>query len=146
MTSFSAAEARAITGATQRQLDYWANRGVVPASLTPKHGKGHERRYSYSDLVRLWVVVRLRQAGVSLQRIRKALGLLKKRGCERDPFTGRSIVSDGRNVYLRTLDPDVLEEISHQRQLVFGVFVLGETVEKAQRTIDLHLQQRAEAS
>ena len=32
MKEFSAGDARTITGATQRQLDYWDEKKVVPAS------------------------------------------------------------------------------------------------------------------
>ena len=55
-----------IVGITYRQLDYWARTGLVEPSLRRAEGSGTQRLYSFDDVVRLRVVKRLLDAGVSL--------------------------------------------------------------------------------
>ena len=55
-----------IVGITYRQLDYWARTDLVRPSLADAKGSGTQRRYSYTDLVRLKVVKNLLDAGVKL--------------------------------------------------------------------------------
>jgi len=143
---FSAADARQISGASQRQLDYWDDRDIVPASIRRKGGKGRERQYSYTDLVKLRVVVELRQAGVSLQRIRKALGILRDWDPKGDPLAIKRIVADGNDVFVATLDRKTLKSVTERGQLVFTIFVIGDIVNQAQRTIKLHMQKRRTGS
>jgi DNA-binding transcriptional MerR regulator len=143
MKEFSAGDARMITGATQRQLDYWDERQIVPASLGRKEGKGNERKYSYADLVRLRVVVELRKAGLSLQRIRKALKVLNDWEPETDALVGKRLVTDGRDVLVTTSDSQVLKSVLKRGQLAFSVVFLGETVSVVQKKIDLYLKGKA---
>ena len=143
MEEFSAGDARMITGATQRQLDYWDERRVVPASLGRKEGKGNERKYSYADLVKLRVVVELRKAGLSLQRIRKALKILNGWEPETDALVGKRLVTDGRDVLVTTSDSQVLKSVLRQGQLAFSVVFLGETVSVVKKKIGLYLKRKA---
>ncbi len=63
-----------ILGVSRRQLQYWAQTGlVVPAAKTP----GGHHRYSFDDLVALRTAKRLIDAGVSVQRIRKSIRALR---------------------------------------------------------------------
>jgi DNA-binding transcriptional MerR regulator len=143
MKEFSASDARMITGATQRQLDYWDERQIVPASLGRKEGKGNERKYSYADLVKLRVVVELRKAGLSLQRIRKALTVLNDWEPETDALVGKKLVTDGRDVLITTSDSQVLKSVLKRGQLAFSVVFLGEAVSAVARKIDLYLKRKA---
>jgi len=62
-----------ITGVTPRQLVYWRRTGLVePSDTTP----GGHARYAFQDLVALKTAKRLIDAGVSVQRIRKAIASL----------------------------------------------------------------------
>jgi DNA-binding transcriptional MerR regulator len=64
-----------ILGISRRQLRYWSQTDlVVPSSQTP----GGHARYSFEDLVALKAAKRLIDAGVSVQRIRKSIGALRK--------------------------------------------------------------------
>ncbi len=72
-TGFSNRETLRITGVTSRQLVYWRRTGlVVPSHTTP----GGHARYAFPDLVALKTAKRLIEAGVSVQRIRKAIASL----------------------------------------------------------------------
>jgi DNA-binding transcriptional MerR regulator len=63
----------AITHVTQRQLVYWRRTGLVePSDTSP----GGHARYSFQDLIALKTAKRLIDAGVSVQRIRKAIASL----------------------------------------------------------------------
>jgi DNA-binding transcriptional MerR regulator len=62
-----------ITGVTARQLVYWRRTGLLePSGTTP----GGHARYAFQDLVALKTAKRLIDAGVSVQRIRKAIASL----------------------------------------------------------------------
>ena len=56
-----------VAGITYRQLDYWARKQIVEPSITPSHGSGSRRLYSFKDVVILAVSKRLLDAGVNLQ-------------------------------------------------------------------------------
>ena len=66
---YSPADAKEIVGVSQRCLEYWDERGLVRPSIRKAKGKGTERRYSYEDLVALSVLKRLRDTGLSLQKV-----------------------------------------------------------------------------
>ena len=53
-----------VAGITYRQLDYWARRQIVEPSITPSHGSGSRRLYSFKDVVILAVSKRLLDAGI----------------------------------------------------------------------------------
>lgn len=48
-----------VAGITYRQLDYWARKQIVEPSITPSHGSGSRRLYSFKDVVILAVSKRL---------------------------------------------------------------------------------------
>jgi DNA-binding transcriptional MerR regulator len=70
---FTNRQVAAITGVTPRQLVYWRKTGLIePSDTTP----GGHARYSFKDLIALKTAKRLIDAGVSVQRIRKAIASL----------------------------------------------------------------------
>lgn len=58
-----------VAGITYRQLDYWARKQIVEPSITPSHGSGSRRLYSFKDVVILAVSKRLLDAGINLQNV-----------------------------------------------------------------------------
>src|SRR5690625_2847209 len=90
-----------IVGVTYRQLDYWARTGLVEPSVRKAVGSGTQRIYSFDDVVRLRVVKRLLDTGVSLQKVRLAVDELHLRGRS---IAETTLVSDGVSVY--ALDDD----------------------------------------
>lgn len=94
---FSAADACTYTGCTHSQLRYWDTVGLVRPSVRPTNGKAGVRRcYAFADLVALRSIKSLLDAGVTLQRVRRAFAQLRISGLD-----GRleRLRTDGRTVY-----------------------------------------------
>ena len=87
-----------LTGVDRRTLDYWDLSGFLHPSIERATGKGSQRRWSFEDLVALRVAGQLRQAGISLQALRKVITHLRARGVDQ-PLTSTYLVSDGRDVF-----------------------------------------------
>jgi len=66
-----------LIGITYRQLDYWARTGLLRPSIADARGSGSQRVYSYTDVVELKVIKQLLDAGISLQRARRAVECLR---------------------------------------------------------------------
>jgi len=134
---FTAAVARRIVGITQRQLDYWDDRGLVTPSIRKADGKGSERWYSFRDLVKLSMVKRLRDAGISLGKIDSAIKILRRRGGG-DPLADRCLITDGRTVHVVTEDRRALEDVLTKGQLVFTVVAAGEIEAQVTLAVQRH--------
>ncbi|MEE8603502.1 MerR family transcriptional regulator [Euzebya tangerina] len=119
-----------IVGISYRQLDHWTSTGLVVPSVRDAEGSGSQRLYAFEDIVRLKVIKRLRDAGVSLQRIRKALDEVVQRGLSLEELmlasdsAGNVIAVDdqqqamdllmsGQGVFFISIDP-VSEEVSRE--------------------------------
>jgi DNA-binding transcriptional MerR regulator len=63
---------------TYRQLDYWARTGLLRPSIADARGSGTQRRYSYHDVLELKVIKQLLDAGISLQRARRAVECMRE--------------------------------------------------------------------
>ncbi len=74
--AFTADRARALTGLTKRQIQYWDERRFIRPSLTSRQGRGRRRLYNFRDLVALRTAAELR-AHISLQLIRKVDAYLR---------------------------------------------------------------------
>ena len=106
-----------IVGITYRQLDYWARTELVEPSLQKAEGSGTQRLYSFDDIVRLKVVKRLLDTGVSLAKVRLAVDELRGRG---QSLAETTLVSDGTTVYAVDDDAQVLDLLK-RGQGVFGL-------------------------
>lgn len=62
-----------VVGITSRQVNYWDKTGIVKPSVVQASGSGSRRLYSFVDLVQFKVAKFLKDAGLSLQKIRKSL-------------------------------------------------------------------------
>ena len=122
MQQFTSADIDAILGLHQRTLDYWDERDVVRPSIQKADGKGTTRLYSYEDLIELRVVMRLRELGLSLQRIQKGLAYL--RSSTRRPAKDMVLVTDGKDLFEKRRG-DKLVSVLRGGQMAFGVVVLG---------------------
>ena len=66
-----------LVGITYRQLDYWARTGLLRPSIADAKGSGTQRLYAYTDVLELKVIKQLLDAGISLQRARRAVECLR---------------------------------------------------------------------
>ncbi|MFP4311752.1 MAG: MerR family transcriptional regulator [Nitriliruptoraceae bacterium] len=107
-----------IVGITYRQLDYWARTGLVEPSLRRAEGSGTQRLYSFDDIVRLKVVKRLLDTGVSLQKVRFAVEELRRAGSS---LAETTLISDGNTVYALDDDARLLDLLRRGQ----GVFALA---------------------
>ena len=119
-----------ILGISRRQLQYWADTGlVVPSARTP----GGHHRYTFEDLVALRAAKQLIDAGVSVQRIRKSITALKRiLPTVRSPLAELVLVATG-DVVLAFRDGAAFDAVSGQ-QWVFEVAQLQREVEAWQRS------------
>jgi len=122
-SGYSAAKARTVVGLTQRCLDYWAERGIVTPSVQAGNGKGSERRYAFEDLVKLALVKKLREAGLSLQKIRKGIEVMRKRWPKEDALLNEMLATDGSTFF--RIKGDKVEDILAHGQLLLSVVAIG---------------------
>jgi len=110
---------------SRRQLQYWAQTDlVVPSQRT----QGGHHRYSFEDLVALKAAKRLIDAGVSVQRIRRAIRSLREiLPTIQKPLTELVLVATG-DVVLAFVEGTVFEAISGQ-EWVFEVAQFQRQVE-----------------
>lgn len=128
----------AAAGITYRQLDYWARTKLVPPSIRAADGSGTKRLYSFRDIVVLKVIKRLLDAGVSLQNIRKAVGVLRSHGA--DDLSKITLISDGTTVY-ECRSPEEILDLLQAGQGVFGI-----ALDAAVRDIRGHVTMIADAA
>ena len=111
-----------IVGITYRQLDYWARTSLLRPSLAAAKGSGSQRLYSFRDIVQLRVVKRLLDAGMSLKKIRQAMGLLRDQLNSETPLADVTLLSDGSTIYAAHSADEVVD-VFRRGQGVFGIAV-----------------------
>ena len=104
------------------------------SGATPRRRAYH--LFDLQTLVQIRIVKELRDAGVSLQRIRYAIGQLRSRHGQ--SWQQAWIVTDGIQIYEQTDDPSVVESLarSERGQLAFSVIALGATVRSTQARLE----------
>lgn len=107
-----------VAGITYRQLDYWARRQIVEPSITPSHGSGSRRLYSFKDVVILAVSKELLDAGINLQNVTAAIGFLMQ--CTAEQLENITIMCDGQHVHECT-DSEQMVALLQSGRAVFGV-------------------------
>jgi DNA-binding transcriptional MerR regulator len=121
-----------LVGITYRQLDYWARTGLLRPSIADARGSGTQRRYSYHDVLELKVIKQLIDAGISLQRARRAAE------CLRDGLGGdmasANLVLVGTDSVLARGDGEVVD-ILRGGQGVLNIVPLSGVVEELDAAI-----------
>jgi DNA-binding transcriptional MerR regulator len=143
--SFTAGDIHEILGIRQRTLDYWDQCNVVRPSVDAGKDKGQTRRYSFDDLRELTVVMRLRDTGLSLQKIRKALQYLREHGGRN--FRDGVFITDGKDLFQKHRCGQ-LESVLRKGQMAFSVVFVGkipDELEPAIRKLDAEKEERRRA-
>jgi DNA-binding transcriptional MerR regulator len=121
-----------IVGITYRQLDYWARTDLIRPSIADAKGSGTQRRYSYRDLVELKVIKNLLDAGLELQRARKAIEYLRENLGEE--IASSNLVISGTSALLARSDGEIIDLVK-QGQGVLNIVPLGGVKEQIDSAI-----------
>lgn len=134
MQEFSSFAVRNIIGVSQRTLDYWDERGIVGPSKRQARGKGTGRKYLFDDLIELSVVKRLRDTGLSLQKIREGLVYLRKN--QKRPLRDTVLVTDGKDLFKKVKDESLVSVLRKSKgQKAFSVVFLGRIPDEIEDSI-----------
>ena len=109
-----------ITGISYRQLDHWTTSSLIQASIRNLKGSGFHRIYSFQDIIQIKLVNKLREAGVSLQKIRIALKNIESILGDNINISDVSVFSDGKSIYVIS-DNDQMIDLLKKGQAVFGI-------------------------
>ena len=109
-----------ITGISYRQLDHWTTSSLIQASIRNLKGSGFHRIYSFQDIIQIKLVNKLREAGVSLQKIRIALKNIDSILGDNINISDVSVFSDGKSIYVIS-DNDQMIDLLKKGQAVFGI-------------------------
>ncbi len=117
---FTAQQASRFTGCTAHQLRYWDRIGLVKPTVQATGGRpGVRRLYAFRDLVALKVVKSLLEGGMSLQRVRRAYGYLRKRARLDEHLSEVKLVTDGKSIFkICRTDGEILDALK-EGQLAF---------------------------
>lgn len=118
-------------GISYRQLDYWARTSLVVPTVRDASGSGSQRLYGFRDILKLKLVKRLLDAGVTLQQVRVAIEQLHAEGLY--DLAQITLMSDGASVYLCTSNDEVIDLLS-RGQGVFGIAV-GKVVREVESSL-----------
>jgi len=119
---YSASDVCKIIGLTYKQIDYYDRTNFIKPSINGAEGYGSRRMYSFSDLMKLKVIKRLMEAGISLQKLRKTKTYLDEynHDSEDDSFLKLTLISDGNTVYACNSDSEIIDTLK-SGQGVFGI-------------------------
>lgn len=111
---FTSGEVQRLVGIPQYTLSYWDRSSVVHPRGRFAQGKGSRRLYTILDVVQLKIIRRLREAGISLQKIRRALALMAAWPDEPSPLAELELVTDGRQILVRRSDDGLVDALTQQ--------------------------------
>jgi DNA-binding transcriptional MerR regulator len=125
---FLSADVSRLADITLRQLQWWDERKIV----SPRK-QGHRRMYSLRQVLEILTAAELRHKGLSLQKIRRVLRLLR-RGLGRvgDAPDGRTqwfVLTDGHAVHLEQQPEAAIRVMAAARRPMYLV-PLGEHLER----------------
>lgn len=133
---FSVSQVERLTGVNRKTLHFWDRSGFLSPSVLGAHGTGSRRIYSFRDLVALRVAAQLRDAGISLQSLRKVVAVLREmRGLEQ-PLAETYLITNGHDVFEKHGE-DVMSVLRQPGQAIFSFVIdLSRTVETLREAID----------
>ena len=126
---FRTLDAVKLSKACHTNVRYWCSSGLfdIPVSSPAVGAPGRTRWWSWSNLVALRTVVRLREAGVSLQAVRKvAKRIARESKDRRHPLSVKRIVTDGHDVFAVVTDQQLVSLLKKPGQGVWRFVALGD--------------------
>ncbi len=136
--NFNSKTVSQITDLSLRQIGYWDQTHFIKPSVREASGYGSVKLYSFTDLIQFKIAKTLKDNGISLQKIKKAITYLKKNMPEiKKPLAELKFLTDGATIFVITKDSKEIIDTLNNGQLVF-VFALGEIMEELKgRVIEL---------
>jgi len=137
--AFTAGQACRLSGVPYRTLDYWASSGFLPPNAQAAEGAGTWRGYTFRDIVQLRVAKRLRDAGISLQGLRKVKQRLQEERQLEAPFAETYLVTNGRDVYEVKRGKDAVWSLlgePGQRSFPWVILDLSQTVAEVRQAVE----------
>ena len=123
---------RKLTGATLNQLKYW-----VRINLVSPEREGKSSFYSFKDIVKLRVLVSLRNKGLSLQKVRKVIRTLSMMLPDDEPLARLIIYTDGIDMIVAEKGK-YFSAITRQQYLRFDTEQIGAEIISLQKSGDRH--------
>lgn len=140
MTShvYSTTELARITSFSVKQLDYWAQQGILIPSIQQSHGPGTRKLYSVDDLIQLQFIRQLKHYGWSTRSIRRAVDTLRDVMNDPNPLK-HAVLIHGKNTLIalcKTKEGEriAVDALSTGGQQVMGI-VLEMLIEEAQHIV-----------
>ena len=123
---------RKLTGASPNQLKYW-----VRINLVSPEREGKSSFYSFKDIIKLRVLVSLRNKGLSLQKVRKGIRTLSMMLPDDEPLSRLIIYTDGIDMIVAEKGK-YFSAITRQQYLQFDTEQIGSEI--------INLQMKSTAS
>lgn len=143
---YTASEVIALTGVKGRQLDSWARTKFVVPSVQQGDGRrgGTWRLWGFRDLIALRAARQLREAGISLQALRRVVLFLRAEGLDQ-PLAQTLLIADGKDV-VRVIDAERAFSVLKRPNQARFVLALGGIVGELERAAARVLKNRRQTS
>jgi uncharacterized protein (DUF433 family) len=133
LSAFTTETVSRLTDLSIRQLQHWNRTGFFsPAFADPNTRRPHSRVYSFQDVVGLRTIAKLREAGVSLQELKKVRALFAPG--QSDQWANRTFYTVGRRVFFTHEDAIVAARPLGQRAEP-GILKMGPVVADVKASI-----------
>lgn len=113
---FTPTQVAQITGLTFQTVNCWDRTGIVIPSIMQSRGRGHNREYSFNDIIAVKVAAELRAGGLPMHSVRKVLDFMREKNLIRTPLSSSWIITDGEKVYEPKSDAELLSLIKQPGQ------------------------------
>lgn len=119
-----------VVGITSRQVNYWDKTGIIKPSVVQASGSGSRRLYSFVDLVQFKVAKFLKDAGLSLQKIRKSLRWLGAHYPDlKHPLADLKFLTDGETIFVVSNNRRIIVDTLNSGQIIHSI-ALGELIQE----------------
>lgn len=140
--AFNAKMVCKLTGLTYRQVDHWDTTHFIKPSIQEASGYGTVRLYSFEDLVQLKMAKTLKDQGISLQKIRKAVTYLKKNFPDiKKPLAEMRLLTNGNTVFAIVDKEKAILDTLSKGQFVMSI-AIGQIIEELKGQVAKIVQEK----